>query len=121
MKTEYIVLIGTLGGAFLGFLSAIITTCISKHYEDKKVYRNLLVEAGLKNWEGSKDVALKLLDKGQSGKLSPLDLFIIHQSKIIDLIMENNLSEETLRKALEETRKLKKVFTENTEKIQNNI
>lgn len=108
------ILIGTLGGALIGFLSSIITIWITKHYEDKKAYRHILMETGLKNWEGAKE-----LSKAQGGLLYPLDSFIIHQSKLIKLIEEDNLTKENLRQMLEESRELKEIFDEHAKKLQN--
>lgn len=115
MKNEYILLIGTLGGALIGFLSSIFTMWISKYYENKKAYRNLLIETGLKNWEGAKEFALT-----KGGNLYPLDSFIIHQSKLLKLIDDDKLTKENLKKLLEELKELNEVFKENTEKIENN-
>ena len=110
MTSEIMLLIGTLGGAFIGAITTISTTWIMKHYENKKMYHQLLMETGIKNWEGAKDWSINLLKDGQSSKLYPLELFIVHHSKIIQLIMDNNLTPETLKKVRHDMEEFNKVY-----------
>lgn len=112
MQNEYLILIGALGGASIGALSTIITTWITKYYENKNAYRSLLIETGMKNWEAARESSLKV-----GGDLYPLDCYLIHQAKIVALILEGKTSKEDLEKVLNESLDMQKTFLTHSEKI----
>jgi len=108
MKPEIIVLIGTLGGAFLGFLTSIITILVNRHYENKKSYQEALLTAAIKHWEATKEAALR----GQIDYLYPLDTFILHYAKIIRMISENKLDKENIEKTIKECDEIYKIYSQ---------
>ncbi len=112
MKTEIIILLGTLGGALLGFFSSIITIWITKSYENKKQYREALLTAAIKHWEGIKEVGMRQGDI----LFYPLDVFLIHHAKIAKLISEEKLDKEAIKKILKESDEIFKLYQEDAKK-----
>lgn len=110
MKPETMILIGTLSGALIGAITTLVSTWIMKHYENKRIYHQMLIEMGIKNWEGAKDWAISLSKNGESTQVYPLELFIAHQAKISQLIINEKLTPETLKKVKEESEELNKIY-----------
>ena len=109
LPPEIIALLGTLVGAS----ATILVTIVQKYYENKKTFREAFINAGIKNWEGSKDMALAQRDVF-SGNLAPLDIFIIHHSKLLKLIEKDEVSVENLEKIQKEIRELSDTVAKHT-------
>ena len=106
MKPEITTLIAGLGGAIIGFLSSIITIWVSKHYESKENYRNALIQVAIKDFEISKEVVFH----NKVGTIPPLDAYILHHAKIIQLIIDDKMTPENIKKVLEETNKINSIY-----------
>ncbi|MDP1760459.1 MAG: hypothetical protein Q8L01_03395 [Candidatus Woesebacteria bacterium] len=118
MTSETLLLIGTLGGASIGAISAIITTIVTKIYEDKKELRRILLDAAITDWKQAHELAIR---SGGNKKLFPLDSYLIHHSKILDAILAKKTSKEELEKILDEENGLYKLWVTSSEKTQQEL
>jgi len=76
---------GTLGGAFI---TGIITYGINrtnKKSEERKHLREVIVNTAIENWKQDYDAAIKT---GQGIKLAPLESYIIHMTKLSDILFD---------------------------------
>jgi hypothetical protein len=103
-------------GTGIGALSSIIMLFISKKYEEKKEFRKTFIEAGIKNWEGVKNIAQ---NNRSGGKLSPLDTFIIHQAKLLKLIEGGRLCKCEIKNFLKESKEVIDIFSEHSKGSEN--
>ena len=91
LKTEYLILIGTLGGAVIGAITSLVTVWITKVYEDKSRRRELLITSGLEQWKKAIDGA-----HVRGGMVVPLEDYIIHLLALSDLMVTKMSPTETV-------------------------
>src|ERR1041385_3772969 len=57
LKPEELILIGTLAGALIGSLSTLLVTWLNKRPEERRHYRELVVNAAIEHWKHASDLA----------------------------------------------------------------
>ena len=107
INSQELLLVGTLGGAFIGALSSIFTTYIIKKFEEKKEYRKILLEAAITDWEKSNEIIIK---SGKAKWLMPLDSYIIYHSKILNAVLGKKFSEKKLKQIFDESDKISELY-----------
>ena len=107
MKEAYLPAIFGLVGALIGSISSIIVIFIQYKIKDKRERTKLVVNAALEEYKALINLAQK-----QRGKvtLMPLTGAIHWYSKIFELVDNNNLNAESLKKLSNENEKLMEVF-----------
>ena len=109
IRPEILVLIGALvsfASAFIGAVSALGVTYLSKRSEEKKHFRELIVNTALKNWEKDRDAISKTL---QGGYVEPLTDYILHTSKAVELILDEKTTPENLESKLKDLGQIVKI------------
>lgn len=101
MTSEMILLIGTLGSGIIAASAALLGNWMNKRSEERKHYRQLIINAAVENW---KHVAQSLLDHGVRGSFLPLDDYILHMMKFTELMIDQKLDESNLEQKLNEIR-----------------
>lgn len=81
MTSEYLVLIGTLGGSAIGAISSVIAIWVTKAYEEKTLRRQLLINAGIEQWKKAFDLANQT-----GGAVPPIEDYIIHLLALSELM-----------------------------------
>jgi hypothetical protein len=89
-----------------GFLGAIVPSVlalriarITKDSEERKHHKEIVVKAAIENW---KQVAEFMFKGNLSGKLTPLDTFIVHMSKLADVAFDPTTNLDNLKERLAE-------------------
>jgi hypothetical protein len=82
-------------GALVPSLLALQIARLTKESEERKHHKEIVVKAALENW---KQVADLMMKGGTLGKMSPLDVFMVHMAAFADVVFDpttnaNNLSE----------------------------
>jgi len=109
IRPEILVLIGALvsfASAFIGAVSALGVTYLSKRSEERKHFRELIVNASLKNWEKDHDYLRQTV---QGGYIDPLTDYILHTSKAVELILDEKTTPENLEAKLKDLGQIVKI------------
>jgi hypothetical protein len=91
--------IGGIVSAVTGALSALAVTGLSKRSEERKHFRELVVNTAYKNWER---LATNIERTPGGAYMYPLDDFIILMSKTADLVLDKKLTADNIESKLEE-------------------
>jgi hypothetical protein len=94
--------IAALVGAGIGFAGNALTTWINRYFDEKKASRELVVKTAWDQWS----TELQTRMKGGGGVLAPLEVYLFHTLKVIDLAAQKNLSNEEI---VSEVRKIREL------------
>lgn len=97
MKTEWLIVIGTIGGAAIGAITSLITVWISKSYERKNKIAELVFNAAIQEWKQRIEQISK-----SGGLMGSLDDFLLHMLKFSERVIDKKLSREELLKVLDD-------------------
>jgi hypothetical protein len=86
-------LFGTLSGAFLGFLSALLVTWLTKRFEERKHYREALLTAATHQRRQDFDAAVTT--KTQQA-LMPLEYYLARMIQLENLLQNRKLSQQQM-------------------------
>lgn len=89
--------IGTFFGTALGFAGSIILTRLNQKGEERKQIRSLTFNAGVENWKGGLDFALKL---GRKAEIPPIEFFILNMMFLSRLLEKKDIDKEQLKEFL---------------------
>ena len=103
MESEWLTLIGTLGGVIVGALGTLMVTWIREYYEEKRKYRELIINTSIKYWERGIEVLQK---SGRRGYSWPLESYIISLAHLIDKVLDRKFKVDNLSGYLKETGKI---------------
>jgi hypothetical protein len=92
------------GSAITGIINYLINLS-NKKSEEKKHRSSLILQSAVENWKQHLDSAHKLAHPGKTIKTLPLDAYIIHMSKLISVLMDENISTENITNKILEFRK----------------
>jgi len=111
----------SVGLVFLGALPPLITIWITKHYEDKRHRREVIVRTAVENWKFSSEMVRKTTKAmGGTAELYPLDDFIIHWSTMANVMTGKKITAKKLAKQREKSEELQKILDENRKKKEKN-
>src|SRR5437870_2919651 len=96
MNNQMLVLIAGIVGAFIGAGSSIVTTLIAKRFEERRHYRELVIQTAIEHWKQF----VALTPPGET--IEPLEDFILHMMKVYDLILSKKLSQTQTQERLNE-------------------
>jgi hypothetical protein len=102
IKPEILVIIGaliSLASAFIGAFSALGITYLTKRSEERKHFRELIVNAAIKNWEKDYD---RIGASKSGGYLDPLPDYVFYFSKAIEIFMDEKITSDKLPAKLED-------------------
>jgi hypothetical protein len=103
LTPQELTIISTLAGTFIGSLFMYLGMRASIKSEERKHYRDIVIKAALENWKASIDSAkLKASATGGPQLAYPLDSFIIHMIKLLELVLNKNLKKSNVIDRLKE-------------------
>jgi hypothetical protein len=102
MNSEALILIGTLGGALIGALSTLGVTWLNKRSEERKHYRELIINLAVENYKEAGIMARAMLERRPdiSQIQYPLDDFIIRMVQLGELIIDKKLNPTEIKDIL---------------------
>jgi hypothetical protein len=108
MNSEILIIIGTLGGALIGALSTLGVTWLTRRSEERKHYRELIINLAVENYKEEGAMARAILERRPeiSQVHYPLDDFIIHMAQLADLVIDKKMHRGEVRKILAELNEL---------------
>lgn len=110
-------LIGALGGAFIGFLSTIIVTYITKRYEEKKHTKELIIKAAIDNWKVTQESIQKwATTSNKQIIMPPLDEYLIHMWQFYKIVLNTKITHQNIEEKLLEAKKISEKASEFYEK-----
>lgn len=91
-------------GALIGAISTLIVTWMNKRTEERKHYRELLINAAIENYKEVQLMTRTIIEKRPtiSHVVYPMDTYIIHMSKLAELVIDKKLKAGELSKILGE-------------------
>jgi hypothetical protein len=112
MPSEVLAVVGTLAGALIGSLSTLTITWINKRSEERKYYRGLMMNAAIEHYKQQTEVVLK-----NGGLLRPLDDYLLHMSKVAQIISKRNVTPDDLDRIYGEAEALQVKLDERRQKL----
>src|SRR3989339_566386 len=116
MKSEILILIGSLGGVFIGAFFSMIATIISKYYDNKIDLRKSYINAAITDWKQAYETA-----KERNLKVLPFAAYLISHVKIFDAITNNKISTDELKEMLDEGSAMWNMWLERDKKTKQEI
>ena len=99
--TQWIPIMGALGGALITGLTAFGMNLVNKRSEERKHKIQVMVQAAVENWKISYDHAKIQQKNGYKTEVQPLDVFLIHQIKLTEALTDSELTINNLPKKLQ--------------------
>jgi hypothetical protein len=98
--------IAALAGAGIGFVGNALTTWINRYFDEKKARRELAVKTACDQWATEFNGRINK----SGGRLAPLEVYLFHTLKVVDLATRKNLSNEEIIGGVRKIRELTKAF-----------
>jgi hypothetical protein len=104
MSSEILILVGTLSGAFIGALSTLGVTWLSKRSEERKHYRELIINLAVENYKEERAMARAVLERRPEITQFhyPLDDYIIHMVQLAELVIDKKIQPNDVKRVLAE-------------------
>jgi hypothetical protein len=113
MSTEMITALSAIIGAFVGAISALGITWITKIYDDKKHRREVIIRTALENWKTQSELTKSMAQhSGASVKIYPIDDFIIHHIIMADALLAEEISSDWVEKSFRKSKEIRKALNE---------
>ena len=109
LSSEELTVIGTLGGAIVGALSSTIVSIVNKRSEEKRHFRETVINAAIENWKHVSQIS-------SSQYLMPLEHYIIHTAKMCDLALNEKLTNCNIKEKLSEIDELMDALEDHAKK-----
>jgi len=95
LSSVELAIIGTLGGAIVGGVFTVIIAVINKRSEERKHYRELIVNASIENWKHLSEIS-------KAKYIQPMSDFIFHMVKVCDLALDKKTNINNIQQKLDE-------------------
>jgi hypothetical protein len=113
MSTEMITALSAIIGVFVGAISALGITWITKIYDDKKHRREVIIRTALENWKTQTELVRSIAqDSRGNATLYPLDDFIIHHIIMADALLAEKISSDWVEKSYRKSKEIRKALNE---------
>jgi hypothetical protein len=101
--------IGALVAAIVVSLSNLFVTLINKRAEERKHYRELIINAAIENYKEEKSMAKAILERRPEidQVFYPMDDFIINMAVLADFVIDKKIKPDELKEALIEMDKIR--------------
>jgi hypothetical protein len=96
-------------GTCIGTFGTLAVTWLTKHYEEKKARRELMVKTAWDYWAKGFDAA-----QTRGAQTAPFEAFMFHALKIIELADHKSLSNKQLRDELKKIREFTDTITDDS-------
>jgi hypothetical protein len=113
--------IAALAGAVIGFVGNALSTWINRYFDEKKARRELMVKTAWDQWSTEFNRT-----RSSPARLAPLEVYLFHTLKVVDLATRTNLSNEQIVVEVRKIRRLTNAIiadikNENAAKAEQNI
>jgi hypothetical protein len=95
-------------GAAIGFCGTAVVTWITKHYEERKARREILVKTAWDYFSSRSDLAKNI----RNATLMPFELYIFYTVKVVELALRENLSNQEVLDEMRKYHAFQKELTE---------
>ena len=99
---NWLPIIGSLGATLITGLIAIGVTWINKRSEERKHKQQLIIQAAIANWNRDYDIAKEHQKAGHTVRLTPLDIYLIHHMKLVEVLMDPKITISNIDEKLSE-------------------
>jgi len=93
--------IGTLGATLITGVIAFSINLVNKRSEERKHKQQLIIQAALANWNRDFEIAKEHQKAGSKARISPLDIYLIHQMNLIEALTDSKLTATNLTQKLQ--------------------
>ena len=94
MNEIYIPLLSAFGGAIIGSLASVFTIWVQSHYQTKRDRNRLAIQAAIEDHKA----ALEITKGHHQTQLAPLTAYLHYHFNYLQLLENNELTEEALSK-----------------------
>lgn len=120
MKPEYVSLLSGLIGALVGAAASILTMWVQQRFQSKRDNARLASEIALKEFEHALQQSQAFSKAGHEVEIAPVTVYIAHHAKLLELILQGELTPKAVRDLDEYTRgitnAMKKLWEEEEQK-----
>lgn len=103
-----LIAVSALIGSLLGSFSSLATTWINKKSEERKHYRELIINLAVENYKEERLMARTLLERRPEidQQFTPLSIYVIYMSKLAELIIDKKIQPGAVKESLIEIDKV---------------
>ena len=105
--------ISTLAGTFIGSLFTYLATRTAARSEERRQYKEVVIKAALENWKEGREHAKEWAKSTHQPVLyAPLDLYLIHAAKLIELTVNKKFRASDVASILGEVHEVSRAAME---------
>src|SRR5438046_1341091 len=86
-------------GAAVSAFSAILVIWITKRYEDKRQFREVVLKAAIENWKQQHE---DWKTHQRAVRIAPLDLYVLNMVKLVELVLDKRVTAHNIDFKLQE-------------------
>ncbi len=109
-ESQYIPMLAGLMGAIIGSVTSIITLYIQQRAHDKRERASQIYSAALEQFK----MAIEVAKTKENSAIPPLAIFLYHHNLLFDLLENNNLDVESLKKMIHKEEEIERMYKDNT-------
>ncbi len=110
--------IGALVAAIVVSLSNVVVTLVNKRAEERKHYRELIINAAIENYKEERSMAKVVMERRPEIDqiFYPMDDFIIHMAVLAEFVIDKKIKPDELKEALVKMDKIRLMVEEHRNK-----
>jgi hypothetical protein len=95
-------------GAAIGFLGNALVTWITKHFDERKARRELMLKTAWDYYSSRLELAKEVAKERGRGNFPPFSTFLFHTIRTVDLALRENLSNQQIAEGMRKIEELNK-------------
>lgn len=108
LMSPWIPVLSAFGGALITGVINIITNRQNNQSNEEKHRTSLIIQSAIENWKQAHDSAHKVKTPGIKKIVYPLDAYIIHMSKMTNILLDKKTKPQNIIEKIEETNEFMK-------------
>ena len=89
-------------GALTVGIFNLATNWQNKRFEERKHHKELMLNIALEQWKQSAQFVIEQSKLGKSNAIMPLETYVIHMTKLSEVLNESNITKDNISKKLSE-------------------
>jgi predicted RNA-binding protein associated with RNAse of E/G family len=91
-----------LGGGALVAIINLFNNWQNKRFEERKHHKELMLNVALEQWKQASAIFIEQLKLGKASSLVPLEAYIIHMTKLSEVLNQSSITKENISRKLNE-------------------
>ena len=113
LSVQELTIVSTLAGTFIGSFFTFLVMWVSKHYEERKHFRELMIHVASEHW---KHTTTTTATRPEGGWVQPFDVYLISMLKLSKLLSRKHLTPEKVLEIIKETEEMTDIIIKHKQK-----